>query len=109
MNDLKADATAIFNAAVRSMLPEEAVKRALLDFSPPPQGEVILVAIGKASWEMASAAIKTLNGRISRGCVVTKYGHSRGVFAGREDIEIFESGHPVPDQNGIKAGSAFWR
>lgn len=104
MSDLKADATAIFNAAVRSMLPTEAVERALLGFSPPPEGEVILIAIGKASWEMASAAIKALNGRIARGCVVTKYGHSRGAFAGREDIEIFEGGHPVPDQNGIKAG-----
>lgn len=104
MSDLKADATTIFNAAVRSMLPTEAVERALLDFSPPPEGEVILIAIGKASWEMASAAIKALNGRIARGCVVTKYGHSRGAFAGREDIEIFEGGHPVPDQNGIKAG-----
>lgn len=105
MRSLKSDAIAIFDAAVRAMLPGEAVTRALRDFRPSPEGEIVLIAVGKASWEMASAAVSALGSRIARGCVVTKYGHSRGEFAGHEAIEIYESGHPVPDENGIEAGA----
>lgn len=104
MSDLKSDATAIFKAAIQSVLPAEAVRDALLGFTFPRKGKIALIAIGKAAWEMTSEALNVLGDRIARGCVVTKYGHSRGVFEGRNDIEIMESGHPVPDENSIKAG-----
>ena len=34
------------------------------------------------------------------GVVVTKYGHSKGPLPG---LEIYEAGHPVPDENSFKA------
>lgn len=66
MDKLKSDAVSIWNTAVRSMLPSEAVRRALKDFSPC-GGRIILIAIGKAAWEMASAASEELGGRIACG------------------------------------------
>ena len=102
MDKLKSDAVSIWNTAVRSMLPSEAVRRALKDFSPC-GGRIILIAIGKAAWEMASAASEELGGRIACGCAAVKYGHSRGAFSD-PNIEIYEGGHPLPDENCIAAG-----
>ena len=85
--------------AVGRMNPREGVMRILEKerFS----GEVVLLSLGKAGWSMAEAALEVLGSRISRGLVVTKYGHSRGPLG---DLEIIEAGHPLPDQNSLRAG-----
>ena len=88
-------ATTIINAAIRSALPDAAVERALADYTFAP-GRVVLVAAGKAAWQMAACAAKLLGDRVDAGVVVTKYGHSRGPIA---NFQIFEAGHPVPDEN----------
>ena len=80
------------------MLPGIPVKKALSGIAI--GDDIILIAIGKASWAMAKAASEELEGRVRRGAIVTKYGHSRGPIPG---IEIFEAGHPLPDNNTIKA------
>src|SRR5574344_2519794 len=51
---LKQDSMRIMQSAIRAVLPERAVFRALEDqrFS----GRVVLVAVGKAAWQMAKAA-----------------------------------------------------
>ena len=59
-------------------------------------GRVLLVAAGKAAWQMAKAAVDTLGDRIEKGVAVTKYGHVMGPIA---NVECFEAGHPVPDEN----------
>lgn len=87
----------IIKEAIRRVLPEEAVKRALADC---PDGPAYVVAIGKAAWKMAAAAADTLGGRLRSGIVITKYGHSEGPIEG---MEIIEAGHPVPDENSVKA------
>ena len=61
---------------------------------------LILVAAGKAAWEMARAAHERLGGRIDAGVVVTKYDYSRGPLG---SLEIYEAGHPVPDENSYRA------
>ncbi len=92
------DATQIFREALMEMLPGIPVKKAL---SGTAMGDdIILIGIGKASWTMAKAASEALGRRIRHGAIVTKYGHSRGPITG---IEIFEAGHPLPDNNTIKA------
>ena len=58
---LRQRAEPIWTAAIRSVLPDEAVRRALEDFHP--QGRVFLVAAGKAAWQMAHAALAVL-GRV---------------------------------------------
>ncbi len=61
--------------------------------------KIIVVGAGKASFSMARAIDEVLGSRIDNGIVITKYG-----YAGRlKHIDVFEAGHPFPDQNGIEA------
>ena len=97
---LRQDADRIIRESLRAVLPDEAVRRALWEFSPR-GGRTLLVAAGKAAWQMARAAVEAL-GRVDGGVVVTKYGHVGGEIPG---VRCFEGGHPVPDENGF-AGTA---
>ena len=92
--DIRRDAGLIIQRAIRAVQPDEAVARALLGREFP--GRVLLVAAGKAAWQMACAADACMGGRICDGVVVTKYGHGKGPIA---NFRIFEAGHPVPDEN----------
>ena len=91
----------IVASSIRAVQPDDAVARALKGASFP--GRVILVAAGKAAWQMAKAAQDCLGDRIERGIVVTKYGHVRGALPG---IDCREAGHPVPDENSFAATQA---
>ena len=99
---LHEDAHRIIDAAIAAAQPDSAVRRALNDL-PPTQGELVLVSIGKAAWQMAASAVSALGDRIRRGVVITKYGHSGGPLG---DLQIFEAGHPVPDANSFRATEA---
>lgn len=94
------DAQKIIDAALLAAQPHQAVQRALADFLPPEGGEVVLVAIGKAAYAMAEAACGLMGERISRGMVITKYGHGGKPLPG---IILREAGHPVLDENGVAA------
>ena len=91
---LRANADAIVAASIRAVQPDEAVKRALLGQDFP--GRVVLVAAGKAAWQMAKAANDCLGDKIDSGVVVTKYDHVMGRIA---NYTCCEAGHPVPDEN----------
>lgn len=97
---LHADAETILRGAIRAVLPDEAVRRALTDVQFP--GRVFLVAAGKAAWQMASVARETLPA-LAGGVVVTKYGHVKGEIDG---VACYEGGHPVPDENGLRGTAA---
>lgn len=94
---LRTTADAIIAASLRAVLPDAAVRRALQNFHP--RGRVVLVAAGKAAWQMANTAVDTL-GRVDRGIVITKYGHVGGPIPG---VSCCEAGHPVPDENSFAA------
>ena len=98
---LRDTADQIIRASLRAVQPDAAVQRALQEFSC--AGRVVLIAIGKAAWAMANAAWDTLSTRITSGAVITKYGHSRGPIG---PLQIFEAGHPVPDEAGLRAAQA---
>ena len=97
---LHADAETILRGAIRAVLPDEAVRRALTDVQFP--GRVFLVAAGKAAWQMASVARETLPA-LAGGVVVTKYGHVKGEIDG---VACYEGGHPVPDENSLRGTAA---
>ena len=99
--ELRAVADNIIDAAIKAVLPDEAVKRTLNDTKF--DGKVILVAVGKAAWQMAKAASDCIGDIIDKGIVITKYGHVKEPI---ERIECFEAGHPVPDENSFKATQA---
>ena len=98
---LRADADQIIRHAIHAVQPNEAVFRALRDAEL--TGRVLLVAVGKAAWQMAKAASDYLGERIHRGVVCTKYGHCMGNI---ERIQCYEGGHPVPDENGFRGTEA---
>ncbi|MCI9402977.1 MAG: glycerate kinase [Oscillospiraceae bacterium] len=95
---LRQDADRIISASLRAVLPDEAVGRALEEFVPG-KGRTLLVAAGKAAWQMAKAAVEVL-GRVDGGVVVTKYDHVKGEVPG---VVCCEAGHPVPDENSFSA------
>ena len=96
---LRKDADQIIASSLKAVLPDEAVQRALQNFVPG-SGRTLLVAAGKAAWQMAAAAVRTL-GHVDGGVVVTKYDHVKGEIPG---VVCCEGGHPVPD-SGSFAGT----
>ena len=90
---LRSHADAIVAASIREVLPDSAVQKALEGKAFP--GRVILIAAGKAAWQMAKAAYDTLGERIHAGAVVTKYEHVRGPIG---QFILCEGGHPVPEE-----------
>ena len=98
---LRAHADAIIASSINAVKPDEAVARALQGKEFP--GRVVLVAAGKAAWQMAKAAHDCLGDRIDAGVVVTKYDHVMGPIA---NYDCHEAGHPVPDENSFKGTQA---
>ena len=96
-HDLRRDADAIVRAAIEAVLPDAAVRRALEKADFP--GRVLLVAAGKAAWQMAKTAADSLGDKLDRGVVVTKYDHVKGAIP---RCECVEAGHPVPDENSFR-------
>ena len=98
VESLRKDADIIIKKAIESSLPDSAVKKALEKF-PTVKGKIVLISVGKAGWQMASAAYNELGDKIDSGVVVTKYGHDKGPVG---NIKIVEAGHPVPDENSYR-------
>ena len=99
-DSLRAQGEQIVRGALRAVLPDKAVRRALKDARFP--GRVFLVAAGKVAWQMASVAREALPA-IAGGVVVTKYGHVKGEIDG---VACYEGGHPVPDENSLRGTRA---
>ncbi|HYL79340.1 MAG TPA: glycerate-2-kinase family protein, partial [Candidatus Acidoferrum sp.] len=113
VQELRKAALGIFEAAVRAVDPGEAIHRHVvrdgdrlrLDQEMVDLGsvrQVVVVGLGKAGASMAAAAEEILGGRITRGVVVTKYGHVQPT----RTIRLHEAGHPVPDDAGIAGAQA---
>lgn len=96
---LREDANRIIEHTLSAVKPDAAVSRALRQLAAP-CGRLLLVAAGKAAWQMAYAAKQVLGERISEGVVITKYGHVKGEIEG---VRCFEAGHPVVDENSLRA------
>ena len=91
---LREHADKIVQASIAAVQPDAAVRRALERHTFGP-GRVVLIAAGKAAWQMARAASDCMGARISDGVVVTKYHHVMGPIA---NFQCCEGGHPVPDE-----------
>ena len=94
---LQRDALAIFRAAMRAADPREAVQHALRTRAFDSFDRIFVVGAGKAGATMARATEAVLGNRIAGGLIAVK----ERVCAGR--IEVVETGHPVPDERGVRA------
>lgn len=97
------DAQRIIRDALRDALPDSAVQKALRDLPLSAHERVILIAVGKAAWQMAAAAREELGGRVTDGVVITKHGHAKGEIPG---VAVMEAGHPIPDEDTLRATRA---
>ncbi|AFG35556.1 putative glycerate kinase [Fervidobacterium pennivorans DSM 9078] len=105
--NLREDIKRIIEKVKQEILPDSTVKFWLeknISKFQDLKGNLYDVAIGKAAWRMAKATNEMLRERISdkviHGVVVTKYNHSEGSI---ENFEIYEAGHPIPDENTLIA------
>ena len=87
MQKMRLDAEKIYTQAIQASLPDEAVKKAVAGRNFAFQGKVVVIAVGKAAWNMAKAAAENISHTIDKGIVLTKYGHSRGDIPGFEILE----------------------
>ena len=104
-SELRQAAQAIWQAALDAARPEVCIPRAIrvtdngfavCDDKFAVEGQLVVIGAGKAGAGMAQVVERLFGDRISSGLVITKYGHRLPT----EDIQIFEAGHPVPDQTG---------
>ncbi len=64
--------------------------------------KLIVIGFGKGASLMSKAIEANLGDLLAGGIIVTKYGHS---MSGDRNSKIitYEAGHPLPDENGLKA------
>lgn len=104
------NALQIFYAAIETVKPESLIKHQLFAngdklhiqdriYNLQSYNAIYVIGAGKASAFMALALEKRLGDFITRGVVVTKYGHA----ASCGKIKICEAGHPLPDANTLVA------
>jgi len=107
--DLANDAIEIFSTAVEAIRPEHLIPRNVrrvesvlhvghLEFNLQKFSKIVVVGGGKASAAMAAPIEAMLDSYLTGGVVVTKYGHSVPL----KKIQVYESGHPVPDEGGVR-------
>ena len=113
--DLNAAAEQLKSAALEAVDPTVAVRRHLrregddlvvgerrYDLSA--FRRIFLVGGGKAAVPMAAATVDILGDRLTRGAIVTKYGHVQG--RSLPQVHIIEAAHPVPDQRSVRGAEA---
>lgn len=90
---------AIYQAALSAVNGKQSVARYLADN--PVQGDVYLLAIGKAALSMTEGAREVLGTQIKDNLVIT---NATGLADQNAGLTVIESAHPVPDQRSISAG-----
>jgi glycerate 2-kinase len=94
----------IFEAALAAVDPYQAVRR----YTEPIRTKyerggferLFVLGIGKAVTPMVRAIIDEIGKMITGGLAITKYGYGSETVG---VIEIYEAGHPLPDEKGMKA------
>jgi len=108
--DKRRFAAEIFYASLKAVDPYISVKR-FTDrirsvYMNSNSNRLLVAGFGKAACSMAKAIEDIFGDIVAKGIVITKYGHTgsqRSEASGRQSkITIFEAGHPVPDENGVK-------
>lgn len=93
----------LFDIAVFSSQPKNCLPGCLPP--PPTDGEIILIATGKAGAAMARAALDHYRDQYAfptkrmRGLVTTRHGYGLNT----EPLELIEAGHPIPDASSQRA------
>jgi len=65
---------------------------------------IFVIGAGKAVGRMTMGMEKVLNERISGGAIIVPYGQ-KNIISIISNISVFEAGHPLSDQNGIRGST----
>ena len=90
---------ALFHIGVAAADPEAAVRASLKATPLPAHDRLFIAAFGKAACAMTRAALSVLPAP-ERALVVTNYENASPL----DGAEVLAAGHPVPDDNGLRAG-----
>src|SRR5262245_38508138 len=102
ITDLRQSARPIWEAALNAANPASCIRKfvqldddvlTIAGKQIPVRGKLIVIGTGKPSAKMAQVVEEILDGYITGGLVVTKYGHALPL----ERIRLVEAGHPIPD------------
>ena len=109
-SDLRIKALQMAEAGIRKVIPYEATKEQIvvegknvrigslcIDLND--VNNIYVVGAGKGSFPIAQALDEIFDGQIKKGVVVVKDGERRRL----NNIEVFESSHPIPDERSIVA------
>jgi hydroxypyruvate reductase len=102
--DPRADLLQIYRHAVAAVNGRSRVRAQLAGWDPGLQ--VRVVAIGKAGGSMALGACDALGGAVAAALVITKHGRDASGFPAGLQASVLEAGHPLPDENSLRAGQA---
>ena len=91
--------TSIYLEALKAVNGKRCVAQHLLDNEI--EGDVYLLAIGKAAPAMTEGAIEILGSRVKAGLIIT---HQQILSEKVKAFNVVESAHPIPDQRSIEAG-----
>ncbi len=103
--DLKETLLNVLSEAKKRFQPHNLLYPQLLNF--PINRSIHIFALGKAAFQMTEAVLEFAKTdpfiRIDDGLIITRYGYANGTLP---RMTVIESGHPVPDENSIKAADA---
>jgi Putative glycerate kinase len=89
----------LFEIAVDKAKPVQCIPPFLSKFNF--KGRTVVFGAGKASSAMAKA-VEQYTSATLEGLIITRYGHAVEC----QQIEIVETGHPIPDKVGMRAATS---
>jgi len=96
----------IFDESLIAVDPYQAVSRhcdyVLSQYKKEKLNKLYVVSFGKAAPLMARALADSVSNTLTKGIVITKYGHT-GEQHFADTLTVYEAGHPIPDENGVRA------
>ena len=96
----------IFDESLLAVDPYKAVSRhcdyVLSRYEKEKLNKLYLISFGKAAPSMARALADGVGNALTMGIVITKYNHT-GKQRFADVIAVYEAGHPIPDENGMRA------
>ncbi|ETA68744.1 MAG: glycerate 2-kinase [Methanolobus sp.] len=112
MNEkMRNDAYAIMSEAIAAVDPKACIYRSVVknglellingrSYDLSLYDNIYIISFGKASISMTKAMEEILGDSLTSGIAITKYGFSGPL----SKVEVYEAGHPTPDDNSIIAG-----
>ncbi len=97
---VRADLLEVFQAGLARVDGRACVKNLLQRV----QGDVALIAVGKAAQAMTLGAVDVLGDQIVDGLVISKPGYLDAALLQTYGLRALEGGHPVPDAASLRAG-----